>query len=399
MKRIPFNKPTLLGSEFFYIRDAIRRGQLSGDGYYSRRCEAFLREKVGSATALMTSSCTHALELAYLTIALEPGDEVLLPSFTFPSTANAFVLRGGVPRFVDIRRDTLNMDERLLSPSCTRRTRVISPVHYAGVPCEMDGIMVFARQKRLQVVEDAAQALGASYRGRPAGSFGDFAAFSFHETKNCICGEGGSLVIRRSSDARRAKVIRQKGTNRDQFFQGEVDKYSWVDVGSSYLMSDLQAAYLYPQLRHLPAILTKRRRLFERYREALQDREKIGQIKLPVIPDGIEAGYHLFYVIFQSEKERQRVEEGLLRKGILSVFHYFPLHLSRMGRRYGYGRGDFPVTEEIAPRLLRLPLYNNMTEAEQRRVIAALKNLLTKSTSYSEPVLLTESAASKACAR
>jgi len=383
--RIPLNKPTLIGTEFHHIRDAISRGQLSGDGYYSRCCEAFLREKVGVPTALMTSSCTHALELAYLTIPFEPGDEVLLPSFTFPSTANAFVLRGGVPRFVDIRKDTLNMDERLLAHSCTRRTRVISPVHYAGVPCEMETLMSFARRKRLVVVEDAAQALGATYRGRPAGSFGDFGAFSFHETKNCICGEGGSLVIRHSSDARRAKVIRQKGTNRDQFFQGEVDKYSWVDVGSSYLMSDLQAAYLYPQLRHLSAILKKRRELYERYRQALRGEEQAGRIQLPVIPEGIESGYHLFHVVFRSEKERQRIQEGFRRSGILSVIHYFPLHLSRMGRRFGYGRGDFPVTEEVAPRLLRLPLYNAMTGTEQKRVISTLKNLLSKSVSSWTP--------------
>jgi dTDP-4-amino-4,6-dideoxygalactose transaminase len=378
--RIPLNKPTLLGREFHLIRDAIRRGQLSGDGYYSNRCAGFLGKYLKGPDVLMTSSCTHALELAYLAAALEPGDEVILPSFTFPSTANAFVLRGGVPRFVDIRRDTLNMDEKLLPRSLTRRTKAISPVHYAGVPCEMDVITAFARRHRLYVVEDAAQALGARYHGRPAGSFGDFSAFSFHETKSCICGEGGCVAVRNPRFFERAEMIRQKGTNRQKFFRGEVDKYSWVDVGSSYLMSDLQAAYLYAQLQGLAGILRKRRQLYERYEEALRAYQDQGRLQLPVIPPHVVPGYHLYFIILRSEKDRERIQEGLKRRGILSVIHYFPLHLSRMGRRFGYRHGDFPVTEELAPRLLRLPLYNAMTGAEQHRVITSLKALLSSST-------------------
>ena len=379
MIKIPLNKPTLLGREFQLIRDAIRRGQLSGDGYYSNRCADFLQKYLKGLHVLMTSSCTHALELAYLAAGLEPGDEVILPSFTFPSTANAFVLRGGVPRFVDIRRDTLNMDETLLSGARTRRTRAISPVHYAGVPCEMGAILAFAKSHRLCVVEDAAQALGASYRGQPAGSFGDFSAFSFHETKSCICGEGGCLAVRDPQSLERAEIIRQKGTNRQKFFRGEVDKYSWVDVGSSYLMSDLQAAYLYVQLQGLAGILRRRRQLYKRYAEAFRSDEDQGRLQLPVIPPHVEPGYHLFFIILPSEKERERIQEGLRRRGILSVIHYFPLHLSRMGRRFGYRPGDFPVTEELAPRLLRLPLYNAMTGPVQRRVITALKVLLSAS--------------------
>ena len=378
--KIPFNKPSLAGEELSFIRDAVRRGHLSGDGHYSDLCSRWLRGRVGGKAVLMTSSCTHALELAYLALGIRPGDEVVIPSFTFPSTANAFVLRGGVPRFVDIRPDTLNMDERLLDAACGRRTRAISPVHYAGVPCEMDEILRVARRRRLWVVEDAAQALGASYKGKPAGSFGDLNAFSFHETKNSSCGEGGALAVRSGLSAARAKIIRQKGTNRDQFLNGQVDKYSWVDVGSSYLMSDLQAAYLYAQLRRSGAVREARRKIYARYARALEPYARQGRLRLPSIPADVRSSYHLFHVVFETAEERARVAEGLRRLNILAVTHYFPLHLSRMGRRYGYRSGDLPATESVAPRLLRLPLYNAMGTAEQDRVVAALHSLLKRRT-------------------
>lgn len=374
--KVPFNRPALAGSELAYIRDAVRRGRLSGDGYYSGRCAAWLSGAIGRGTVLMTSSCTHALELAYLAQDVQPGDEVAVPSFTFPSTANAFVLRGAVPRFVDIRPDTLNMDERLLDAACGAKTRGVSPVHYAGVPCEMDEIMRVARRRKLWVVEDAAQALGAAYKGKPAGSFGDFSAFSFHETKNSTCGEGGALAVRSAAAGARAKIIRQKGTNRDQFLNGQVDKYSWVDVGSSYLMSDLQAAYLYAQLRRAGEVRARRKALHERYARALEPLARRGRLTLPSIPAHVRSSYHLFHVVFESAAEMSAVAEGLRRRGILAVTHYFPLHLSRMGRRYGYRPGDLPVTESIAPRLLRLPLYNDMTAREQELVVAALTRLL-----------------------
>lgn len=374
--KVPFNKPSLAGSELAFIRDAVKRGHLSGDGRYSALCSRLLERAVGRGTVLTTSSCTHALELAALALDVRPGDEVAMPSFTFPSTANAFVLRGAVPRFVDVRPDTLNIDERLLAAACGPKTRGICPVHYAGVPCEMDEIMKIARRRGLWVVEDAAQALGAAYKGRPAGSFGDFAAFSFHETKNSTCGEGGALAIRSAPAAARAKIIRQKGTNRDQFLNGQVDKYSWVDVGSSYLMSDLQAAYLYAQLRRSRPVLARRRAIHERYARALEPLARSGRLILPTIPPRARSSYHLFRVVFETAGEMRAVADGLRRRGILAVTHFFPLHLSRMGRRYGYRPGDLPVTESIAPRLLRLPMYNDMTPAEQGLVIGALKDLL-----------------------
>ncbi len=373
--RIPLNRPALVGSELRYIGDALRRGQISGDGFYTRRCSAYLEHLLGARRVLLTPSCTHALELAFLLLPTEPGQEVLCPSFTFPSTANAFVLRGLKPRFIDIRPDTLNMDERLVEASITRRTAAITPVHYAGVPCQMDVIMNVARKHHLTVVEDAAQALGARFRKRPAGTFGALNAFSFHETKNCMCGEGGALVIMESRYTRRAEIIRQKGTNREAFYRGETDKYSWVDRGSSYVPSELQTAYLMAQLEKLEAITRRRRHLYESYHEALTPLEARGLLQLPIIPKDCESSYHLFHVLFETGHERQRVMSAMQRKGIYATFHFLPLHLSAMGRCFGYRKGDFPVTESASDRLLRLPLYNSMTPSEQDQVIRALKTL------------------------
>jgi dTDP-4-amino-4,6-dideoxygalactose transaminase len=374
--KIPFNKPSLLGKELSYIRDAIRRGQLSGDGHYTRLCEQYLERYLNVPRVLLTPSGTHALELAALLLDLKPGDQVLMPTFTFPSTANAFALRGAVPRFIDCRPDTLNLDEQQLLPALTERTRVLSPVHYAGVPCQMDHITEFARKHHLHVVEDAAQALGAAFLGRPAGAWGRLNAFSFHETKNCVCGEGGALVMTEPASIERAEILRQKGTNRAQFYRSEVDKYSWVDIGSSYVPSELQTAYLFAQLQHLPEVLRKRRRLFEAYEVALRPYAERGRLQLPLIPRDTRSSYHLFYILLEDERDRDRLLAGLRRKGILAIFHYVPLHLSRMGKRFGYRKGQFPVAESLSQRLVRLPLYNSMTPSEQHRVIHALKHLL-----------------------
>jgi dTDP-4-amino-4,6-dideoxygalactose transaminase len=373
---VPLNRPSLAGSELRYIGDALRRGQISGDGFYTRRCSAFLEHFLGAPRVLLTPSGTHALELAFLLLRSEPGQEVICPSFTFPSTANAFVLRKLKPRFVDIRPDTLNLDERHLEGAITRRTVAISPVHYAGVPCQMDVIMKVARRHRLAVIEDAAQALGARFQGRLAGSFGAMNAFSFHETKNCMCGEGGGLAILDKRYVQRAEIIRQKGTNREAFYRGQIAKYSWVDWGSSYVPSELQSAFLLAQLEKLSVITRQRQRLYERYQMAFETLENRGVLRLPVIPRDCEPSYHLFYVLFENARERQRVMEGMQRKGILATFHYFPLHLSVMGRLFGYRKGDFPVTEDLSERLLRLPLYNCMSRSEQNHVIGTLKSLL-----------------------
>jgi len=366
---VPYNRPTLWGKEIRYIRSAIRRGQISGDGYFTEQCSRWLEKRLAAPKVLLTPSGTHALELAALLLNLKPSDEFIVSSFTFPSTANAFVLRGAVPRFVDIRPDTLNIDERLVEAAVNRRTKVLVPMHYAGVPCDMTALNRLARKHRLKMVEDAAQALGARYRGRLAGTFGDLNAFSFHETKNIICGEGGALAIMDPRYSDRAEIIRQKGTNRAKFYRGEVDKYSWVDVGSSYVPSELQSAYLFAQLEKLDAVISLRRRLYERYREALQPLEDRGNLTLPVIPSGVTSSYHLFHILVGSQKARDRILTGLRRVGITSVFHYFPLHLSGMGRKFGYRRGQFPISEKTSACLLRLPLYNRMTSSEQAYVI------------------------------
>ncbi len=376
MKFIPLNRPMMMGAELRYIRDAVRRGQISGDGHYTRKCSALLEHILDVPKVLLTSSCTHALELAFLLADLSKGQEVLCPSFTFSSTANAFVLRGLKPRFIDIRPDTLNLDETLLEGLITPKTAAIVPVHYAGVPCQMDVIMRVARKHRLLVIEDAAHALGAQFRGQPAGSFGALNAFSFHETKNCICGEGGALAITNRTYIPRAEIIRQKGTNREQFFRGEVDKYSWVDIGSSYIPSELQSAYLLAQLQHLESITTKRRTLHLRYLQAFSHYEKKGLLRLPRIPEGCTSAYHLFYILFENAAHSRRVMEGLKKKGILATFHYFPLHASAMGQRFGYRKGQCPLSENVSDRLLRIPFYTLMTSREQERVIQAISSLL-----------------------
>lgn len=376
MKNIPFNKPTTFGGEFRNIHNAIKRKHLSGDGFFTDRCSSFLEKYLKSRKVLLTTSCTHSLEMAYLILNLKEGDEVILPSFTFPSTTNAFLLRGAIPRFIDIRSDTLNLDETLIEPHINKATKAISPVHYAGVCCEMIPILKTARKYRLWIVEDAAHALGARYRGQYAGTIGDIGAFSFHETKNVICGEGGGIVLNIDSHIKRGEIIRQKGTNRNAFFRGEVDKYSWVDIGSSFVMSELQAAFLFSQLKEIETIKERRKKIHNFYRVRLEKYQRQGKIKLPIIPDECESSYHLFHVIFESESKRDLCLDHLKQHGINAVFHFFPLHLSKMGKQLGYKKGQFPVSEQVSQCLLRLPMFNTMTVKQMDYVVSVLEKFL-----------------------
>lgn len=348
---------------------------MSGDGRFSKRCSAWLEKTIGVPRALLTHSCTAALEMTALLCDLGPGDEVIMPSFTFVSTANAVVLRGAVPVFVDIRRDTLNIDEGLIEVAITSRTRAIMVVHYAGVACEMDTVMEIARRHDLFVIEDAAQALRASYRGRPLGSIGDFAAISFHETKNFISGEGGALLVNDPASVGRAEILREKGTNRSSFLRGEVDKYTWVDVGSSYLPSDIIAAFLWAQFEHAEDLEVRRRALWSRYHQGFQSLEQEGLVRRPIIPDGCAHNAHLYYLLLRDSLERNRLIANLRDRGIHAPFHYIPLHSAPTGRRLARTHGSLAVTDDVAGRLLRMPLWHAMTD-EPERVVEAVCSLL-----------------------
>lgn len=373
MLLVPFNRPVTVGNEFAYIQQAIDSMHISGDGLFTKRCHALLEEALGVPKVLLTTSCTHALELAALLLDIEPGDEVIVPSFTFVSTVNAFVLRGAKPVFIDIRADTLNMDETQLGELITNRTRAIVPVHYAGVGCEMDAICEIAGRHNLAIVEDNAHGLFGKYKGRYLGTFGHLAAQSFHETKNFTCGEGGALVIADPQYVERADIIREKGTNRSRFFRGEVDKYTWVDLGSSYLPSEILAAFLYAQLEAREQIQARRRQVWEGYWERLRDWAKEHHVRLPVVPAHCEQSYHMFYLLLPSPEKRSELIEHLKTRGILSVFHYLPLHLSEMGRRLGGRQGDCPVTEDVSDRLVRLPFFNDLQEDDQELVCEAIR--------------------------
>lgn len=369
---VPFNKPGLAGNESRYIAEVLATRHISGDGAFTQKCNAFFEQELGVGKALLTTSCTHALEMAALLLDIHPDDEVILPSFTFVSTANAFVLRGARPVFIDIRPDTLNLDERQLEQLISPRTRAIVPVHYAGVACDMDTILDIAERGQIPVVEDNAHGLFGKFRGKYLGRFGCMAAQSFHESKNFTCGEGGALFINDRVYAERAEIIREKGTNRSQFFRGQVDKYTWNDVGSSYLPSDLLAAFLYAQLEARQQIQCKRRRIWEHYREHLREWAHQHGVALPFVPDNCEQSYHMFYLLAPSLDWRRMLIAHLRKRGIVSVFHYLPLHLSPMGKRFGGKLGDFPVTESVSDRLLRLPFYNDLSEADQARVVEAV---------------------------
>ncbi len=372
---IPFNKPFTIGPELEYIADAVARGHLSGDGHYTKLCHRWLEEKLGAKRALLTHSCTAALEMAAMLCDIQPGDEVIMPSYTFVSTANAFVLRGGMPVFVDIRPDTLNLDEKLVEAVITPKTRAIVPVHYAGVACEMDVIMDIAQRRRLLVVEDAAQAVLSEYKGRRPGAIGHLGCLSFHETKNVISGEGGALLVNDAALVERAEIIREKGTNRSKFFRGEVDKYTWVDIGSSFLPSELIGAFLWAQLERAETIIARRRQLCAVYREALQDLADAGLLALPQVePAGVSGNGHMFYLFTRSAAERGKLLTHLKAAGVHAVFHYVPLHASPAGRKFGRTAGALPVTENLADRLLRLPLFYNLDDAAARGIAGHVRS-------------------------
>jgi len=372
LSTIPFNQPFAVGKEFEYIRQAIKNVHTCGDGPFTKKCHALLEQILGVSKALLTTSCTHALEMAALLLNIQPGDEVIFPSFTFVSTVNAFVLRGAYPVFCDIRPDTLNLDENKLEKLITPRTKLIVPVHYAGIGCEMDAIMEMAGQYGVAVVEDNAHGLFGKYKGKYLGTFGCLATQSFHETKNFNCGEGGALLINDPQYIERAEVIREKGTNRSRFYRGQVDKYTWVDLGSSYLPSDMLAAYLYAQLEVQEQIQAKRQEIWEYYHKHLQDWAEKHGIRFPIVPDHCEQAYHMFYLLMPSLEKRQALIAHLKAQNIISAFHYLPLHLSEMGQKFGGKEGDCPVTEEVSDRLLRLPFYNDLTEVDLARVVAAI---------------------------
>ena len=379
--KIPFNQPVAVGSELANIADALARGQLAGDGYYTKRCHQWLEQRLGCRHALLTHSCTAALEMAAILCDLAPGDEVILPSYTFVSTANAFVLRGAVPVFVDIRADNLNLDEQLVGAAITPRTKAIAVVHYAGVACEMDAIMALARKHGLLVVEDAAQALLATYQGRNLGTIGHLGCISFHETKNLISGEGGALLINDERFAERAEIIREKGTNRSRFLRGEVDKYTWVDIGSSFLPSELVAAFLEAQLAGADTVIARRRAVWQRYYEGLTALAAAGVLELqgPGNADRQDNG-HLFYVLADTPATRLELAAHLKAQGISSVSHYVPLHSSPAGKKWGRSGSEMTVTDDICGRILRLPIYYRMSDADIDAVIGAIKQFFSAQT-------------------
>ncbi|WP_211444865.1 dTDP-4-amino-4,6-dideoxygalactose transaminase [Collimonas humicola] len=375
-KHIPFNWPHMTGKELYYIAESHFNGRLAGDGPFTKRCHAWLEQRSGCAKVLLTHSCTAALEMAALLLDIEPGDEVIMPSFTFVSTANAFVLRGAVPVFVDVRDDTFNLDERLIESAITSRTRAIVPVHYAGVACEMDTILDIARRHGLKVVEDAAQGVMASYKGRALGSIGDLGAYSFHETKNVISGEGGSLLVNDADLALRAEIIREKGTDRSQFFRGEVDKYTWKEVGSSFLPGELVAAFLWAQLEEADRITQERLASWERYHALMAPLADKGLLRRPIVPNECQHNAHMYYVLLSEDVDRLAILAELKGNDISSVFHYVPLHSSPAGQKYGRSHGNLSVTDSVSEKLIRLPLWVGLTEAQQDKVAKVLTKAL-----------------------
>jgi len=371
--RVDFNRPILIGNELEYIRQAVENSHISGDGMFTKKVHTLLEQELGVPKALLTTSCTHALEMAAILLDIQPGDEVIIPDFTFVSTVNAFVLRGATPVFLDVRPDTLNLDESKLEKSITPHTKAVVPVHYAGVACEMDQILAISRQYGIAIVEDNAHGLFGRYKGKYLGTFGALASQSFHETKNFASGEGGALLINEPALVERAEIIREKGTNRSRFFRGQVDKYTWVDIGSSYLPSDILAAFLYAQLEQREKIQLHRRQVWEIYYAGLNDWATAHDVQLPCVPENCEQSYHMFYMLLPSLELRQKLIMYLRDCGIYSVFHYLPLHRSEMGQRFGGKPGDCPVTERVSDQLIRLPFHNALTGNEQEIVIDAIR--------------------------
>jgi len=373
---VPFNRPFVTGGEIGYIEEAIAHAHLSGNGPFGRRCSEHIRDHLGSAAVLLTNSCTAALEMSALLANVGPGDEVILPSFTFSSTATAFVLRGAVPVFVDVREDTLNLDERLVEAAITERTRAVVAVHYAGVGCAMDPLGEIATRAGLMLIEDAAQGFGSTYRGAPLGTFGSLGALSFHETKNVISGEGGALIINDPLLVERAEILHEKGTNRSTFFRGLTDKYTWVDVGSSFVASDLAAAFLWAQLEKAEWITTQRLAIWSRYHELLADFEARGLLRRPRVPEDVGHNAHLYYILLPTGKTRDDTLQHLAESGVNAVFHYVPLHSSPAGRRFGRSMGELAITEDVAARLLRLPIWVGMTDGDIEYVVKSLEGAL-----------------------
>jgi dTDP-4-amino-4,6-dideoxygalactose transaminase len=377
-EKIPFNKPYMTGKELHYISQAHFNGMLAGDGPFTRQCHQWLNTKTKTLKSLLTNSCTAALEMAAILIDTQLGDEIIMPSFTFVSTANAFVLRGGRPVFVDIRPDTLNLDERLIEEAITSRTKAIVPVHYAGVGCEMDTIMKIAQYHQIKVVEDAAQGVMASYKGSPLGSIGDLGAFSFHETKNVISGEGGALLVNNQEFAQRAEIIREKGTDRSRFFRGEVDKYTWQEAGSSFLPGELTAAFLWAQLEEAEAITTRRIACWNTYHALLAPLESMGLLRRPIIPETCQHNAHMYYILLEPEINRQNLIDMLKGHNIYPVFHYVPLHSSPAGQRLGRTQGSLAVTDDLSSRLLRLPLWIGLSPIQQERIVQTILSFVQK---------------------
>lgn len=369
---IPFNKPAFLGTEVDNLQRAVTElAHISGDGHFTQESQRLLERYLGAPRVLLAHSCTAALEMSAILLDLKAGDEVICPSYTFVTTVSSFVLRGATPVFIDIRKDTLNIDERLIEQAITPRTRAISVVHYAGFPCEMETILAIAQRHGLYVIEDAAQALGSHYKGRPCGTFGDLACFSFHETKNIVCGEGGALVINRPDLIEQAEIIREKGTNRSRFFRGQVDKYTWVDLGSSFLPGELSAAYLLPQLQSMQRINERRTAVWQRYRDAFTEHERSGRVTLPIAEHATSANGHMFYLVFPDLASRTRYIAFMKSQGVSTVFHYIPLHSSPAGLRFGRVGSSMEQTDRISECLVRLPMYFNLTDDEVEHVIHA----------------------------
>jgi dTDP-4-amino-4,6-dideoxygalactose transaminase len=373
LPNLPFNRPVPVGNELLYMSQAVKDEKLSGDGSFTKKSSTLLEKALGVPKVLLTTSCTHALEMSAILLDIQPGDEVIIPSFTFVSTVNAFVLRGAKPIFADVRADTLNLDENQLESLITPRTKVIVPVHYAGVGCEMDAIIEITHHHGIQVVEDNAHGLFGKYKGKYLGTFGVLAAQSFHETKNFTCGEGGAIIINDPELIERSEVIREKGTNRSRFFRGQVDKYTWVDIGSSYLPSDILAAFLYAQLEQREKIQVHRQKVWDYYQKNLKDWALAHEVRLPYIPQYCDQAYHMFYMLLPSLDVRQGLITHLRLRNIGSVFHYLPLHLSEMGLRFGGKPGDCPVTERVSDQLIRLPFHNALSEEDQCRVVTAIQ--------------------------
>lgn len=376
---ISFNKHYIAENQYKYIEDCFKRNKISGDGYYTKEVSKFIEQRFDTNKALLTTSGSTALDMVAMLINLKEGDEVIMPSYTFVSTANAVALRGAKPVFVEIDDKTLNIDVRDVKNKITDRTKAIFPVHYAGISCDMDKLMKLAKESNLYVIEDAAQGVNAKYKNKYLGTIGDMGCYSFHETKNYSCGEGGALLINKSGDfIKRAEIIREKGTNRTQFFRGEVDKYSWVDIGSSYLMSDILSAVLYGQFEELEIINNKRKVIYTLYYEGLAPLQNKGVLRLPFIPEYSTPNYHMFYILLNSEEERDYLMNKLRERDIYSVFHYVPLHNSSMGKRLGYKKGDLPLTEDLSSRLLRLPMHTSLSNNDIEYVVKNIYNILLK---------------------